>query len=80
MMVRLYATLYFIFIIDEGESELGILDLIQVIVEILDKLFNNVCEVDLIFNPDKTTYIMDEIVVDGIVTDTNINEILSLIK
>ena len=29
---RHFATLYFCFIVDEGESELGILDLIQVLV------------------------------------------------
>ncbi len=43
----------FVFIIDEAESELAVLDLIQVFVEVLDKCFENVCELDLIFNPDK---------------------------
>jgi AP-3 complex subunit sigma len=42
-----------VFIIDEAESELAVLDLIQVFVEVLDKCFENVCELDLIFNPDK---------------------------
>ena len=41
------------FIVDEAESELALLDLIQVVVEVLDKCFENVCELDLIFNPDK---------------------------
>ena len=31
------------------------LDLIQVLVEVLDKCFENVCELDLIFNPDKVS-------------------------
>jgi AP-3 complex subunit sigma len=43
----------FVFVIDEAESELAVLDLIQVLVEVLDKSFENVCELDLIFNPDK---------------------------
>jgi AP-3 complex subunit sigma len=50
---RVYATLTFVFVIDEAESELAVLDLIQVLVEVLDKCFENVCELDLIFNPDK---------------------------
>ena len=52
-MYRVYATLTFVFIIDDAESELAVLDLIQVFVEVLDKCFENVCELDLIFNPDK---------------------------
>ena len=52
-MFRVYATLIFVFVIDDAESELAVLDLIQVLVEVLDKTFENVCELDLIFNPDK---------------------------
>ena len=50
---RHYATLYFIFAVDDNESELGMLDLVQVFVETLDKCFESVCELDLIFNSDK---------------------------
>lgn len=53
LVYRHYATLYFIFVVDGGESELAILDLIQVFVEALDKCFENVCELDLIFHYDK---------------------------
>lgn len=48
VIYRHYATLYFVFVVDEAESELGILDLIQVFVESLDKCFENVCELDLV--------------------------------
>ena len=41
------------FCVDESESELGILDLIQVLVETLDRCFENVCELDLVFHMDK---------------------------
>uniref|UniRef100_A0A8C8J2S3 AP complex mu/sigma subunit domain-containing protein n=1 Tax=Oncorhynchus tshawytscha TaxID=74940 RepID=A0A8C8J2S3_ONCTS len=54
LIYRHYATLYFVFCVDSSESELGILDLIQVFVETLDKCFENVCELDLIFHVDKT--------------------------
>ncbi|XP_073658517.1 AP-3 complex subunit sigma-1 isoform X3 [Tursiops truncatus] len=53
LIYRHYATLYFVFCVDSSESELGILDLIQVFVETLDKCFENVCELDLIFHVDK---------------------------
>lgn len=60
IIYRHYATLYFVFVVDENESELGILDLIQVcflnleggdkqvFVESLDQSFPNVCELDLV--------------------------------
>jgi len=50
---RNYATLYFVFVVDGAESELGILDLIQVLVEALDRAFENVCELDLVFHFDE---------------------------
>lgn len=65
---------------DEQESELGILDLVQVFVETLDKCFENVCELDLIFHSDKVHYILDEIIMAGMVLETNINSILLAIN
>ena len=53
LIYRHYATLYFVFVVDSQESDLGILDLIQVFVEALDKCFENVCELDLIFHSDR---------------------------
>ena len=67
IIFRKYATLYFIMVVDDDESELAILDLISVsapacvsplmiskiIVDGLDRIFQNVCEVDIIFHPDK---------------------------
>eukprot|EP00842_Homolaphlyctis_polyrhiza_P000800 jgi/Hompol1/1720/HPOL_000259-RA len=60
-----------------SESELGILDLIQVFVEALDRTFVNVCELDLIFRPEDVLQILGEIISGGLVLETNINEILS---
>ena len=36
--------------VDVTDNELGILELIHLFVEILDHYFNNVCELDLVFN------------------------------
>jgi len=56
LIYRHYATLYFVFAVDSSESELGILDLIQVFVEAMDKCFENVCELDIIFHADKVPW------------------------
>ena len=80
LIYRHYATLYFVFAVDAQESDLGILDLIQVFVEALDKRFENVCELDLIFHSDRVHYILDEIVMGGMVLETNINAILQAIN
>ncbi|MCO5610712.1 hypothetical protein L7F22_064953 [Adiantum nelumboides] len=53
LVYKHFATLYFVFVIDNAESELAILDLIQVFVESLDRCFKNVCELDLVYNFNK---------------------------
>lgn len=55
---------------------MGILDLIQVFVETLDRKFENVCELDLIFHVIQVHYILDELVMGGMVLETNMNEIV----
>ena len=80
IIYRHYATLYFVFVVDQQESDLGILDLIQVFVETLDKSFENVCELDLIFHSDKVNYILDEIIMGGMVLETNIKHILMAVN
>ncbi|KDN48468.1 hypothetical protein K437DRAFT_86423 [Tilletiaria anomala UBC 951] len=80
VIYRHYATLYFVFVVDGSESELGILDLIQVFVESLDRCFENVCELDLIFNFDQVHAILGEMIQGGLVLETNINEIVASAK
>ena len=80
LIYRHYATLYFVFAVDTQESDLGILDLIQVFVEALDKCFENVCELDLIFHSDEVMYVLDEIIMAGMVLETNIVNILQSVQ
>jgi len=75
VVYRSYATLYFVFVVDGAESELGILDLIQVFVESLDRTFENVCELDLVFHFDEIHHILAEIIQGGLVLETNVDEI-----
>ncbi|KAG8904665.1 Sigma-adaptin 3A [Tulasnella sp. 403] len=80
VVYRCYATLYFVFVVDGGESELGILDLIQVFVESLDRAFENVCELDLVFHFDEVHYILSEVIQGGLVLETNVEEIAVAVK
>ena len=42
----------------------------QVLVEVLDRHFRNVCELDLIFNSDQVHWVVDEMIVGGLVVET----------
>ena len=44
--------------------------------EALDRSFENVCELDLIFHSDKCHYVLDEIIIGGLVLDTSITNIM----
>ncbi|KAF9519910.1 hypothetical protein BS47DRAFT_1006191 [Hydnum rufescens UP504] len=80
IVYRCYATLFFVFVVDSSESELGILDLIQVFVESLDRAFENVCELDLVFHFDQVHHILAEIIQGGLVLETNVDEIASAVS
>jgi len=80
LVYKHFATLYFVFVIDSAESELGILDLIQVFVETLDRCFKNVCELDIVFNFNKVHTILDEIVMGGQVVETNSSEVMKAVQ
>jgi len=45
-------------------------------VETLDRCFENVCELDLIFHMDKVQNILQEVCMGGMVLETNMSEIL----
>ncbi|KAF7320025.1 SGT1-domain-containing protein [Mycena kentingensis (nom. inval.)] len=80
VVYRNYATLYFVFVVDGAESELGILDLIQVFVESLDRACENVCELDLVFQFDEVHHVLAEIIQGGLVLETNVEEISSSVQ
>lgn len=77
---RSYATLYFIIISTSTESPLALIDLIQVYVESLDRLFENVCELDLIFNYETLHTTLGEMIVGGVVIETNTDRIVAGVK
>jgi hypothetical protein len=77
IIFRLYGTIYIVFIIDELENELAILDFINVYMTILDSVFKDVTELHIILNPDKMYLLIDEMISAGVVIETNKNEILA---
>lgn len=77
---RNYATLFFIVISTATESPLALIDLIQVYVEALDKLFENVCELDLIFNFEMLHATLSEMIIGGVVIETNLDRIVAGVR
>ena len=60
---RRYASLYFLACVDDDDNELIVLETIHHFVEVLDRYFGNVCELDLIFNFHKAYHILDELLI-----------------
>ena len=50
VIYRRYAGLFFSMCVDVTDNELLLLESIHVFVELLDRYFGNVCELDLVFN------------------------------
>jgi AP-1 complex subunit sigma 1/2 len=65
LVYKRYASLYFLCGVDASDNELITLEIIHHFVEVLDRYFGNVCELDLIFNFHKAYYILDELLIAG---------------
>lgn len=77
IVFKRYASLYFIGGIPLGDAnEIMAFELIHRYVEILDIYFENVCELDILFNFEKAYYILDELVVGGIIKSTSTQKVL----
>jgi len=79
LVYRWYASLYFIVGIAPGQNELYVLEQIHMFVEVLDRYFGNVCELDIIFNFHKAYAILHELFVGGYMLETNKQEALHAI-
>ncbi|XP_024451681.1 AP-1 complex subunit sigma-1 isoform X2 [Populus trichocarpa] len=78
VVYRRYAGLYFCMCVDEKDNELEVLDIIHHYVEILDRYFGSVCELDLIFNFHKAYYILDEILIAGELQESSKRSVIRL--
>jgi AP-1 complex subunit sigma 1/2 len=78
VIYKRYASLYFIACVDKNDNELIVLEHIHIFVEVLDRYFGNVCELDIIFNFHKAYYILDELFIGGNLQETSKVEVLRI--
>jgi AP-4 complex subunit sigma-1 len=77
IVYRRYASLFFVVAVDgDEENELGVLEFIHCLVETMDKYFDSVCELDIMYHIDKAYYIVDEMVANGAIVESNKANIL----
>ncbi|XP_047130554.1 AP-1 complex subunit sigma-2 isoform X1 [Hydra vulgaris] len=79
IVYKRYASLFFCVACEPGDNELLTLEIIHRYVEVLDKYFGNVCELDIIFNFEKAYYVLDELILGGEVQETSKNTLLKAI-
>ncbi|KAK9835013.1 hypothetical protein WJX81_004247 [Elliptochloris bilobata] len=80
VVYRRYASLFFLVGVDSEENELATLEFIHCLVETLDRYFSNVCELDLMFNLEMAHFIVDEMLMNGCVVETNKHNILAPVQ
>ncbi|XP_026047617.1 AP-4 complex subunit sigma-1 isoform X1 [Maylandia zebra] len=85
LVYRQYAALYIVVGITDSENELSIYELVHNFVEVLDKYFSRVSnvhfslqsELDIMFNLDRVHIILDEMIQNGHIVETNKSRILA---
>ncbi|XP_046910205.1 AP-1 complex subunit sigma-2 isoform X1 [Dermatophagoides farinae] len=80
IVYKRYASLYFLCAIEQSDNELLCLELIHRYVELLDKYFGSVCELDIIFNFEKAYFILDELLLGGFIQETSKKNVLKAIS
>lgn len=80
IVYKRYASLYFMAAIEEDDNELLTLEIIHRYVEVLDKYFGSVCELDIIFNFEKAYFILDELILGGEIQETSKKSIYKVIS
>ncbi|EFX65437.1 hypothetical protein DAPPUDRAFT_189667 [Daphnia pulex] len=79
IVYKRYASLYFCCAIEQSDNELLTLEIIHRYVELLDKYFGSVCELDIIFNFEKAYFMLDELMLGGEVQETSKKNVLKAI-
>ncbi|KAJ1563962.1 AP-1 complex subunit sigma-3, partial [Cladochytrium tenue] len=76
-----YASLFFIAGTDSDDNELLVLEIIHRYVEVLDKWFLNVCELDIIFNFQQAYTIMaNELLIGGELQESSKRAAINTLK
>lgn len=79
IVYKRYASLYFCMGIDQSDNELVTIEVIHRYVELLDKYFGSVCELDIIFNYEKALFMLDELLLGGEIQETSKKNVLKAI-
>jgi len=79
VIYKRYASLFFVMCVDPTDNELLTLEMIHHFVEILDRYFGNVCELDLIFNFHKAYFILDELIMAGELQESSKKTVLRIV-
>lgn len=77
LVYRQYAALYIVVGVTDSENELSVYELVHNFVEVLDKYFSRVSELDIMFNLDRVHIILDEMIQNGHIVETNKSRILA---
>lgn len=80
IIYRRYASLFFVIGVNSDDNELIGLEIIHRFVEQMDKLYGNVCELDIIFGFDKAYHILDELLIDGYLQESSKREVLKRVN
>ncbi|KAM0939016.1 putative adaptor protein complex, sigma subunit [Dioscorea sansibarensis] len=62
------------------QNKLVILEFIHLLVETMDRHFGNVCELGIMFHLEKAHFMLEEMVINGCVVETNKQNILTPIQ
>jgi AP-4 complex subunit sigma-1 len=78
VVYRRYASLFFIVgtkmskdAEDNPENELGLLEFIHTLVETMDKWAGSICELDIMYQLEQVHFLLDEMVQNGFIVETN---------
>ena len=80
VVYRRYASLFFIIGIDSYENELSVYEFIHHYLVIMDKIFENICELDIMLHLDTAHYVLDEMVINGVIAETNRVAVVDAVK
>jgi len=75
VVYKRYASLYFAMFIDPNENELDMFNIIHSYVELLDKHFGSVCELDIVFEFQQAYRILDELIIAGHLQESSQEEV-----
>jgi len=62
--------------VENHENELGLLEFIHTLVETMDRWAGSICELDIMYQLEQVHFLLDEMVMNGYVVETNKSNVL----